>query len=128
MECDARDIEPRPLTARESTWIREILQSSQGWENADISRTKVVAEGPCDEGVSILLRAPEPENPDERGPIAGYVGRIVICTSDGGLIEVRLTQSEGRLQELFVLFVDPQHPRRKMPDSWTESSHEVVGV
>jgi hypothetical protein len=127
MENDVRDIAPRPLTEREATWIHEILQARDDWKGADISRTEVVGEGPCDEGKSILLRAPEPENPrPEQG--AGYVGRVVIGTGDGSLIEARLTQSDGRLQELFVLFVDPKHPRRGLPDSWTEVSHEVVVV
>src|SRR5208283_686927 len=125
MENCVKEIEPRPLTERESTWIREILQTSEEWRDADISKTRVIAEGPCDEGISILLRAPEPENP-KPGLTAGYIGRVVICTDDASVIEVRLTQSEGRLHELFVLFVDPKHPRRSLPESWTEVSHQAV--
>ena len=127
MKCDVRNIEPRTLTTRESAWVREILQTAPDWKDADISRTQVIAEGPCDEGISIRLRAPQPENstPD---PTAGYIGRIVICTDEGSLIEVRLTQSGGRLDELFVLFVDPKHPRRTLPSNWTERSHEALGM
>ncbi|MGA2194819.1 MAG: hypothetical protein ABSH40_06075 [Bryobacteraceae bacterium] len=127
MKNDVKDIEPRPLTEREAGWIREILQANEEWKNADISRTQVVAEGPCDEGLSMLLRAPEPEGP-RSGPMVGYIGRLVICTGDDGVIEVRLTQSERRLRELFVLFVAPKHPRRELPRSRTEVSHEALGM
>lgn len=56
---------------------------------------------------------------------AGFIGRVVIVTVDGSLIEVRLDQVNGRLQELFVLFVDPKQPDRTLPDEWVETSHEV---
>ncbi|MGO9520346.1 MAG: hypothetical protein ACLPND_25190 [Candidatus Korobacteraceae bacterium] len=127
MENDVKDIEPRPLTEREAAWILEILQTSDTWKTTDVSRTQVVAEGPCDEGLSILLRAPEPENsnPSEK---AGYIGRICIINDDDSYIEVRLTHLEGRLHELFVLFVDPEHPNRPLPASWTEVSHEAFGI
>lgn len=127
MKDDVRGIEPRPLTERESEWIREILQTSEEWRGADISRTQVIGEGPCDEGISILLQAPEPEN-SKAGSMADYIGRLVICTDDDSVIEVRLTQSYGKLNELFVLFVDPKHPRRKLPASWIEVSHEAFGL
>ena len=87
---------------------------SEEWRDADTSRTQVIAQGPCDEGLSFVLRATDPENPrSERG--AGYIGRLVICTADDSMIEVRLTQADGRLSELFVLFVDPKHPSRRLP-------------
>src|ERR1700677_2340622 len=62
-ERGTRGITPRPLTERETGWIRDILQANDEWRGADISRTQVVAEGPCDEGSSIRLQSPEPENP-----------------------------------------------------------------
>lgn len=127
MNRDVKEIEARPLTKQESDWLREILQTNEEWKDADISRTKVTAQRPCDEGLSILLRAPDPENSKPmRG--AGYIGRLVICTADDSMIEVRLTQAEGRLQELFLLFVDPKHPHRSLPASWTEVSHEAIAM
>jgi len=118
-----REIEPRPLTLREAAWVREILQTRDEWKHTDISRTQVIAEGPCDEGLSIVLSDPE-QNP-KAASSAGYLGRLVICTDDDSLIEVRLTFSDRRLNELFVLFVDPKHPKRSLPESWTEVSHEA---
>lgn len=124
MKDDVKDIEPRPLTEREAGWIREILQTSEDWKDADISKTQVVAEGPCDQGLSFILRASEPEN-SKPGPTMGYIGRIWITNNDGSVIEIRLTQSERRLRELFVLFVDTKHPRRTLPENWTEVSHQA---
>ena len=127
MKNDVKDIEPRPLTDREAGWIREILWTTEDWKDADISKTRVIAEGPCDEGLSFLLRASEPENA-KPGPMMGYIGRLCIITDDGSFIEVRLTQSNRMLYELFVLFVDPKHLRRKLPESWTEVSHEAYSL
>lgn len=121
-----KDIDPRPLT-REGQWVREILQTSADWSDADISRTKVIAEGPCDEGVSIRLQAPEAETRHPQAQ-AGYIGRIVIINADDSLIEIRLTHSRGSLDELFVLFVDPKDPHRKLPENWTEVSHEAFAL
>ena len=122
-----KDIEPRPLTEQESTWIREILQSNEQWKDTAISGTEVIAEGPCDEGISIHLRGPESKRTELRSA-SGYVGRIVICTDDDSLIEIRLTYSYGRLDELFILFVDPRNPKRTLPERWTEVSHEATAL
>ena len=127
MKNEVKDIEPRLLTQREVEWIREILQSNLGWKDTDISKTKVVAEGLCDDGRSIFLRAPAPENPSPSSPM-GYIGRIVIWTDDGCFIEVRLDQSCGRLHELFMQFADPNNRRRKLPEQWTEVSHTAMSL
>ena len=123
-----KDIEARPLTKRESDWILEILQTSEEWRDADISRTQVIAQGPCDEGLSFVFQSPDPENPYGSEGGAGYIGRLVICTADDSMIEIRLTQGDGRLRDLFVLFVDPKHPNRSLPESWTEVSHEAIAM
>ena len=125
MRDEVKHIEPRPLTEREAGWIREILQTSECWKDADISLTQVVAEGPCDQGLSFILRASEPEN-SKHGPKKGYIGRIWITNNDGSVIEIRLNQSAGRLQELFVLFVGPKDLQRALPESWTEVSHQAL--
>ena len=118
---------PRPLTEQESAWIHEILQTRDEWRDADIGQTEVISRMPCDEGISVLLRAPAPEN-TKAGLDSGYIGRIVICTDDSSLIEARLDHLNGRLHELFVLFVDPKHPRRSLPERWTEASHEAFAL
>jgi hypothetical protein len=120
-----RRIEPRPLTEREATWIRDILQVNEDWREADISRTLVVAEELGKEGVSFVLQAPEPENP--KAKLKGEsVGSLWINTDDGGTINVQLSQFEGRLKEMYVLFVDAKNPKRGLPETWTEVSREAV--
>jgi hypothetical protein len=127
VKSDVKDIPARPLTEQEYGWLREILETSEEWRDADIGNTRVIAEGPCDQGISFLLQAPAPENP--RQPCgASYIGRLVICTADDSMIEVRLNQSDGRLRELFVLFVDPKHPHRGLPATWTEVSHDAIAM
>ncbi len=124
MDHELKKLGPRPLTDREASWIREILETNEEWKDADISKTHVVAQEQCDEGLSIVLQAPEPEN--QRAATEGYIGRLWIKNNDGSIIEIRLNQSAGRLQELFVLFVDPKNPRRTLPKRWTEISHQAL--
>ena len=112
IENNIINIEPRPLSARERCWIRDILQANNEWKNADISRTQVVAEGPCDEGISIGLKAPEPEKLEAKSQKES-VGELWITTDDGSTINVQLSQFEGKLRELYVLFIDP---KRFSPD------------
>jgi hypothetical protein len=118
------DSEARLLVS--AGWIREILQTRGEWKDADISKTEVIAEGPCDEGLSIVLR--DPEQNLKAASVSGYIGRIWITNNDGSIIEVRLTFSDRRLNELFVLFVDPKHPKRTLPESWTELSHQASSL
>jgi hypothetical protein len=125
VQIDQNEASTRPLTEQESSWIREILQTRDEWKNADISRTRVISRKPCDEGLSVLLEAPEPENSSPTGLESDYIGRIWICTDDGSVIEVRLDHQGGRLRELFILFVDPRHPQRTLPERWAEVSHEA---
>jgi hypothetical protein len=121
-----KNTEPRPLSEREAAWIRGILRANDEWRDANISRTQVVAEGPCDEGISIRLQAPEPENP--RAKPVESVGELWIQTDDGSSINVQLSQFEGRLREIYVLFVDPKHRTRKLPETWTEVSREAANM
>jgi len=116
------NLAPRPVTDRESAWIREILQTDDEWRGFDIAGVRVVSRGPCDEGISIELSAPENPNAISWG---GYIGRVVILTADNGYLEIRLTYSNRRLDELFMLFVDPKHLNRPLPEHWTEVSHEA---
>ena len=60
---DVKAITPRALTDREVGWIKEILQVSRSWQDADITRTQVVAEGFYGVSPCFKLRAPTPENP-----------------------------------------------------------------
>ncbi|RZU28980.1 hypothetical protein BDD14_6566 [Edaphobacter modestus] len=124
---EPKEIEPRPLSEREAGWISDILQVNDEWRNADISRTQVVAEGPCDEGVCIRLQAPESENPKAKSRRES-VGELWIQTDDGCSINVQLSQFEGRLQELYLLFVDPKLRTRKLPETWNEVSREATDI
>lgn len=120
-------METRALTERERGWINDILKANDEWRNADISRTQVVAEEPSEEGVSFMLEAPEPENPQPRSRRSS-VGELWINTDDKCTINVQLSQSEGRLREMYVLFIDPKHPKRKLPESWVEVSREATDI
>jgi hypothetical protein len=118
---EVKEIEPRPLAIREAQWIRDIFQVSDDWREADLSKTQVVAEGPTTEGTRIVLRAPEPQNPRPKSR-RETVGELWINTDDNCTINVQLSQFGGQLQELYILFVDPKHPERKLPDSWVQVS------
>ena len=122
---EVKGIEPRPLTEREASWVRDILRANEEWRDADVSQTQVVAEGPSTEGYSLLLEAPEPESPGAKSKQES-VGNLWIQTDDGSTINVQLAQFEGRLRELYVLFVDTKHPERRLPETWTEVSREAV--
>ena len=124
---EVKEIEPRSLTEREAAWIRDILQANEEWRDADISGTQVVAEGPSYEGISIVLRASEPENPKAKS-MRESVGNLWIQVDDGSVINVQLSQFHGRLQELYVLFIDTKHPKRKLPETWTEVSREAANM
>jgi hypothetical protein len=125
MKEGLKEIVPRPLTERESGWVRDILNASAAWRGVDFSKTQVVAEGQEDEGICFVLRADEPENLNEPSLLES-VGNLWIHVDDGGTINVQLSQWRGRLQELYVLYIDPKHPNRSLPDEWVEVSREAI--
>lgn len=127
MDNQVKEIEPRPLSEREASWVRDILRANAEWRNADISKTQVIAEGPCDEGICLRLAAPAPENATSKST-AESVGNLWIQVDDGSTINVQLSQYEGRLQEIYVLFIDPKHPKRKLPDNWNEVSRQAANL
>jgi hypothetical protein len=124
---EPREIKPRPLSEREAGWVRDILRANDEWREADISRTQVIAEGPTDEGVSFVLESPALENPKSKS-IRESVGNLWIQVDDGSTINVQLSQSGGRLCELYVLFFDPKRRLCTLPESWTEVSREAASV
>ena len=63
MNDDVKEIDPQPLSDRQRAWIGEILDTNDTWAGVDISDVRVIAEGPCDEGISIVLDGPERKNP-----------------------------------------------------------------
>ena len=106
------------------------MGASAGWENADISKTKVIAEGPYSDGISFKLYAPAPQNPHALA-VRNSFGELWIQTSDRIVMNVQLSEWEGSLQELYIFLIDLKHPRRlirALPESWTEASREVVGL
>jgi hypothetical protein len=129
-ESRVSEITPRPLNECEMNWIQDILHASEGWSDADLSRTLVTAEGPCDEGRSLILKADQPHNPD-RSARSSSIGELWIQTSDGSVINIQLSQSDGYLRELYVLFVGPKRFMRRradtLPDTWKETSRQSVG-
>ena len=126
---EMKEIKPRPLSELEAGWIQSILDVSVGWEISDISKTQVIAEGPCSEGISFTLNASLPENSNAKALRNSY-GDLWIQTSDQVVINIQLSEWAGRLQELYVLIIDLKHPRRVirvLPESWVEVSREAVG-
>jgi hypothetical protein len=121
------EVTPRPLNEREMSWVQDILRASEGWSDADLSRTLVTAEGSCDEGWSIMLAADQPQNPDLSAR-RSLIGELWIQTSDRSVINIQLSQSDGYLTELYVLFVDPKNLKRKLPGTWTETSRQPLGL
>jgi hypothetical protein len=87
----------------------------------------VIAEGLVDEGVSFMLHADEPQNPNAKNTRES-VGNLWIQVDDGSTINVQLSQADGRLKELYVLFIDPKNPKRRLPDDWVEISREAADV
>jgi hypothetical protein len=127
---DVKGIEPRPLNARELDLISDILRVNVEWKDADLSMTKVIAEGTCGiNGTSwcAILRAPVPENPQAKSERES-VGQISINIKGGGAIIVQLSQSGGRLEELYLFFVDSKDPKRKLPTDWVEISREAANL
>jgi len=79
----------------------------------------------------MTVSASDYKHPNRSTPKASRaesVGNLWIQTDDGSTINVQLSQFEGRLRELYVLFVDHKHPKRKLPESWIEVSREAVNV
>jgi hypothetical protein len=105
------EIEPRSLSEIESSWVQSMLNASVGWENADISQTKVVAEGSNSEGVLFVLQSPSPESPGAKS-IHNSVAHLWIQTADLLTVNVQLAEWEGRLQEFYLLLIDQKNPRR----------------
>ena len=126
---EVKMIEPRPLSAVEMEWVQAMLSASDGWKTADLSQTRVVAEGPNSEGVLLILQAPAPENPGAK-TARNSLAQLWIHTDEQITMNVQLTQHEGKLQELYVLTVDWKHPRRLIRTllaDGTEISRVVIG-
>ena len=125
IQAAAKEIEPRTLSEREASWVRDILQVNREWRDADITKTKVVAEGPKAEGYSIVLQAASPENPVSKSS-GEVVGQLWIQADDESTINVQLFQLRGSLREIYVLCMDRKGRNRKLPETWTEASREAV--
>lgn len=125
---DVNEIEPRALNARELDLISSILRTNEEWKDADLSRTLVVAEGYCGRNGTnfcTLLKSPEPESPGLKSDRDG-VGQLWMHLEDGSVINAQLTQSQGHLQELYLIYVDPNDSHRKLPSEWHETYREAV--
>lgn len=122
-----KEIEPRTLSEREAGWVRDILQVNPDWRNADIGKTRVIAEGPNGEGYSIVLQATAPENSFWESS-REMVGQLWIQTDDQSTINVQLSQFSESLQEIYLLFIDRKGRNLTLPETWNEVSREAVNV
>jgi hypothetical protein len=119
-------ITPRPLSQRERTWVREIMEHNPRWADVDIKGTMVVARCDCETCQTIYFDSPLPQNPSLAGT-KGYIGRIEITTVDYFLITVTLDQLDGRIHELDVNPLDLIEPgTRTLADVWEEKTHTVT--
>jgi hypothetical protein len=117
-----KPIPQRPLTSREQRLVAEILHANPAWADVDVSGTHVVAECDCGECKSVYLDSGTPQNPSARGTY-GYIGRTEIRTTDDFGITVTLDQRDGKLEELYINYVDlSEAGNRRLPEEW----HEVV--
>lgn len=118
-----KPIPRRALTVRERTLISEILQANPAWADVDVSGTRVIAECGCGMCKSIYLDSDRPQNPSVLGTF-GYIGRTEIRTLDDFGITVTLDQRDGKLDELYVDYVDLSAAGdRVLPDEWIEAAH-----
>jgi hypothetical protein len=120
-----KSIEPRSLTPQEKRWIEEILKSNLRWADVEMHDTQVVAECDCGKCRTVYLDSPAPQNPSLAGSF-GYIGEILIRTSDDFMLTITLDQRDGRLSELYVDPLDLREPGdRTLADQWHETSHTV---
>jgi hypothetical protein len=121
--AERKPIPPRPLTIRERELITEILQANAAWADVDASGIRVVAKCDCGNCRSVYLDSDEPQNPSARGT-HGYIGRMEIRTIDDFGVTVTLDQRDGRLDELYVNYVDlAAAGDRTLPENWKEIAH-----
>jgi hypothetical protein len=125
-KCGVNEVAPRQLTPSETDWIEEILRATPGCEDVTLSDTFVVAEGPHAEGYTIVLHSARPQLAERNG--TDTTGNLWIDTGDRHSVNVQLSQGDGKLQEIYVLYIDPKHPRRLFPERWTEVSRSVTGL
>jgi hypothetical protein len=125
---ERRPIDPRSLSSRERSWIREILESNPLWADVDLSATRVIAQCDCGKCRTVFLDSPTPQNP-RLAETKGWVGRIEIRTTDDFGITVALDQCDGNLSGLYVDALDlGEVGDRAFPDEWRETTHIVIGM
>jgi hypothetical protein len=75
----------------------------------------------CGECNSVYLESDTPQNPSARG-IHGYIGRTEIRTTDDFGITVTLDQRDGKLDELYINYLDlSADGNRRLPDRWSQA-------
>src|SRR3989442_14443835 len=121
-----RTVPDRPLSRRERDWITEILQSNPAWADVDFAATRVVGECACGKCNTVYLDSDRPQNPPLLGT-KGYIGRIEVRTADEFGITITLDQCDGKLNELYVDFLDlSPEGNRGAPWQWSEVAHTVT--
>jgi len=88
----------------------------------------VVAQCGCGECRTVYLDSDRPQNASLRGT-RGYIGRIEIRTTSDFGITITLDQFDGKLDELYVNYVDlSDDGHRPFPHDWDESTHLVQAM
>lgn len=115
------EMEKRPLTEQERSWVSAILSVSKEWADVNVDPLFATGRCPCGKCRSIRLEAPtRPQNPLSK---LRLIGEIDIQTDEGDLLTIMLHARNGSLSELEVI---NDHSFKAVPERWKEVSRWVT--
>lgn len=117
-------VEPRPLTAEETDWVREIVLANPQWADVELADLRVSAECTC--GCrSVVLKEPAKVQNSKMVGHQGPVGQMDLSIKINGredVVTVLLHFARGSLSVLEVVWYNFPEP---VPRSWTEVSRTI---
>ena len=118
------DVEPRPLTAEETDWVRAIVLSNPQWADVELKNLRVVGKCTCGCRSVVLGEPAEPQNPrvmGHQGPV-GQINLTIKLNNHEDVVTVLLHFERGSLSLLEVVWYNFPKP---VPRSWTEINRTV---
>lgn len=118
------NVAPRPLTAQELDWVRQIILSNPQWSDVELKDLQVVAECTCGCRSVVLGKPVETQNPRLTGH-QGLVGQLdlgIRLNDRKDVVTVLLHFADGSLSLLEVVWYNFPEP---VPRSWIEVSRNV---